>query len=141
MAPKLLLLVKYLAIGVNPMDNKIYDAIFIIIAVVSSLIYVLIYFSLRRQQRDISQQSRSRNRALQEEFVKTIMIVAFIQIFTLVPTSVHGLIYGWSPDSSVVNLIFFEMYFVNFAINPFLYIWRLKIYRKTFRLILCRKLR
>jgi ABC-type Fe3+ transport system permease subunit len=137
----LCLLVKYLAFGLNQMDNKIYDAIFIIIAVVSSLIYVLIYFSLRRQQRDISQQSRSRNRALQEEFVKTIMIVAFIQIFTLVPTSVHGLIYGWSRDSSVVNLIFFEMYFVNFAINPFLYIWRLKNYRKTFRLILCRKLR
>ena len=123
------------------MDNKINDATFIIIVVITSLIYVLIYFSLRKQRRDISQQKSSRNRALQEEFVKTIMIVAFIQIFTLVPTSVHGLIHGWSRDSSVINLIFFEMYFINFAINPFLYIWRLKNYRETFRLILCRKLR
>ena len=87
-------LVKYLAFGVNQMDGKIHDATFIIIVVVTSLIYVLIYFSLRRLQRHIFQQSRSRNRALQEAFVKTIMIVAFIQIFTLVPTSVHGLIYG-----------------------------------------------
>jgi ABC-type Fe3+ transport system permease subunit len=122
------------------MDGKIHDAIFIIIAVVTSLIYVLIYFSLRKQRRDISQQNRSRNRALQEEFVKTIMIVAFIQIFTLVPTSVYALIYRSSEDFSVVYLIFFEMYLINFAINPFLYIWRLKNYRKTFRLVLCRKL-
>jgi heme/copper-type cytochrome/quinol oxidase subunit 2 len=123
------------------MDNKIYDATFIIIAVISSLIYVLIYFSLRRQQRDISQQSRSRNRALQEEFVKTIMIVVFIQIFTLVPTSGYWLIHGRSDDSPVVNVIFFEIYLINSAINPFQYIWRLKNYRETFRLILCRKLR
>jgi hypothetical protein len=79
------------------------------------LIYVLIYFSLRREQRHISQQSRSRNRALQEEFVKTIMIVAFIEIITLVPTSVYALIYRWSDDFSVVNLIFFEMYLINFV--------------------------
>ena len=107
-------LVKYLAFGVNQMDGKIYDAIFIIIAVVTSLIYVLIYFSLRRQQRHISQQSRLRNRALQEAFVKTIMIVAFIQFFTLVPKSVYALIYRWSDDFSVVYLIFFEMYLINF---------------------------
>jgi uncharacterized membrane protein len=137
----LCLLVKYLAFGVNQMDNKIHDATFIIIAVVTSLIYVIIYFSLRREQGHISQQSRSRNRALQEEFVKTIMIVAFIEIFTLVPKSVYALIYRWSDDFSVVNLIFFEMHLINFAINPLLYIWRLKNYRKTFRLILCRKLR
>ena len=135
----LCLLVKYLAFDMNQMDNKIYDATFIIIAVITSLMYVFIYFSLRQQ--DISEQNRSGNRALQEAFVKTIMIVAFIQIFTLVPTSVYCLIHGWADDFSVVNLIFFQMYFINFAINPFLYIWRLKNYRETFRLILCRKLR
>ena len=137
----LCLLVKYLVFGVNQMDNKMYEAIFIIIAVVTSLIYVSIYFSLRKQRRDIPQENRSRSRTLQEEFVKTIMIVAFIQIFTLVPTSVYALIFDWSDDPSVVNFIFLEMYFINFAINPFLYIWRLKNYRKTFHLILCRKLR
>ena len=137
----LCLLVKYLAFDMNQMDNKIYDATFIIIAVVTSLMYVLIYFSLRKKQQDISEQNRSGNRALQEAFVKTIMIVAFIQIFTLVPSSVYCLINGWGNEFSVVNLIFFEIYFVNFAINPFLYIWRLKNYRETFRLIFCRKLR
>ena len=88
------LLVKYLAFGVNQLDHKINDATFIIIAVITSLIYVSIYFSLRKQRRDISQQNHSGNRALQEEFVKTIMIVGFIQIFTLVPTSGYWLIHG-----------------------------------------------
>ena len=58
-----LFMVKYLAFGVNQMDNKINDATFIIIVVITSLVYVLIYFSLRKQRRDISQQNRSRNRA------------------------------------------------------------------------------
>ena len=137
----LCLLVKYLAFDMNQMNNKIYDATFIIIAVITSLMYVLIYFSLRKKQQDISEQNRSGNRALQEAFVKTIMIVAFNQIFTVVPTSVYCLINGWADDFSVANLILFEIYFVNFAINPFLYIWRLKNYRETFLLIFCRKLR
>ena len=49
-----LFMVKYLAFGVNQMDNKINDATFIIIVVITSLIYVLIYFSLRKQRREIS---------------------------------------------------------------------------------------
>ena len=68
-------------------------------------------------------------------------MLAVNQIFTLVPTSGYCLIHGRSDDSPVVNVIFFEMHLINFAINPFLYIWRLKNYRETFRLILCRKLR
>ncbi len=135
------LLAKYLIFGTNETDDIIYDTTFIIIAFVSSLIYLLTYFSLRKQRRGIPQLNRSRCRDLQEEFVKTIMIVAFIQVFTLVPASVYGLIYGWSyEESSVVKLVVYSIYCVNFAVNPFLYIWRLRNYRETFRLIILCKL-
>ena len=132
-------LVKYLVLG--RVNRIMFDAVFITIALVTGLIYVLTYFSLKRQGRNISQENRSQSRAYQEQFVKTIMIVAFIQVFTLVPASVYGLIHGWSVDVfSIKGLLFFEMYFVNFSVNPFLYIWRLRNYRQTFRLIFCRKL-
>ncbi len=130
------LLVKCLVFG---METIIYDAVFIIIALVTVLIYALTYFSLKKQQRGISQHNRSRNRALQEEFVKTIMIVAFVQLLTLIPSSVYGVICSWQKFSVIATMTV-VLYLLNFSINPFLYIWRLRNYRQTFRLIFCRKL-
>ena len=137
------LLAKCLVLGVNQMTTKmgtiIYDAVFIIIALVTVLIYALTYFSLKKQQRGLSQHNRSRNRALQEEFVKTIMIVAFVQLLTLIPPSVYGVISAWQ-ENSVIAMMILALYLLNFSINPFLYIWRLRNYRQTFRLIFCKKL-
>ena len=84
------LLVKDLAFGISQTDMHIYDTIFIVIPLVTgliTLIYILTYFSLKKQEQNIYEQNRSRNRALQEEFLKTIIIVAFIQILTM-----HGAI-------------------------------------------------
>ena len=135
------LLVRGLSFGVSQTDMHIYDAIFIVIPLVTGLIYVLTYFSLRKQGQNISEQNRSRNRALQEQFLKTIIIVAFIQILTMVPLSIFTLVHGWSKSfSSVLKLVVYPMYVLNFAINPFLYIWRLRNYRQTFRLVFCTKL-
>ena len=125
------------------MNLKICQIIFIIIASVTFLIYVVTYFSLKRRGREISQQKRQsmQNRVLQEAFLKTIMIVAFVQITTLFPACIDGLYDGWSvssgdlDDCPVEGLIFFAMYCSNFSINPFLYIWRLKKYRETFSII------
>ena len=133
-------LIKYFAFSKTETIDLILDAVFVVISLVTGLIYVLTYYSLKKQERDISQENRSQSRAFQQQFVKTIMIVALIQVLTLVPSSLHGLIHGWSDYSSVEGLIFFEMYFVNFSINPFVYLWRLGKYRKTFRLIFCRRL-
>jgi uncharacterized membrane protein len=133
-------LVKDLALGPNQMDNKIYNTMFVIIAMVTSLIYVTTYFSLRKQGRGI-QQNQSRDRALREEFLKTIIMVAFIQILTLVPESVRSIVTSGSKSSDVssLELLVFQLYCLNFAINPILYIWRLRNYRQTFRLVICRK--
>ena len=133
--------VKEITYGPSKVDAKIYNSIFIIVALLSGLIYLITYVTLRKQKKYFSQQSRCQNRALQQQFFKTIIIVALIQIFTIVPPSVGGLVNFFSRggDSTVENGVFFQMYCLNFAINPFLYIWRLKNYRLTFCLVICRK--
>ena len=119
-------LVKEITYGPNKVDAKI---------------YLITYVTLRMQKKYFSQQSQCQNRALQQQFLKTIIIVALIEIFTIVPPSVGGLVNFFSRggDSTVENAVFFQMYCLNFAINPFLYIWRLKNYRLTFCLVICRK--
>ena len=125
-------------------DYKIYHIIFIIVASVTFCIYAVTYFSLKRQGREISQQqSQSQSRVLQEAFLKTIMIVTFIQISTLFPACIDGLYDGWSVSTGdldecpIGGLILFLMYCLNFSMNPLLYIWRLKNYRQTFSIIFC----
>jgi uncharacterized membrane protein len=135
------LLAKSLAFGGNKnYDLIVFEWVFIVISLVTGFIYVSTYFSLKKQGRNISQGNRSQSRAFQEKFLKTIMIVAFIQVFTLAPSSVYGLIRGWSGGFSIAGYLVFAMYFLNFSINPFVYIWRLRNYRQTFRLIFCRNL-
>jgi hypothetical protein len=136
------LLVKDLTFGTSQIDTQIYDTIFIVIPLVTGLIYVLTFLSLRKQRLIIYEQNQSRSRPLQEEFLKTIIIVAFIQILTMVPISSFSLVHGWSIDfdNSVSKLVVYSMYCINIAINPFLYIWRLRNYRQAFRLVFCTKL-
>ena len=139
-------LVKDLTFGpLYLIDRVLFNATFIVIASVTFFIYIFTYISLKKRGREISQQrTQSRNRVSEEEFLKTIIIVAFVQIITLAPTCIDRLITGWSvsyiddiDNILMENMIFFEMYCLNFAINPFLYIWRLKNYRKTFLLLFC----
>jgi hypothetical protein len=77
---------------------------YFIIAMVSSLIYVVTYFSLRKHGRGISQQNQTRDRAFREEFVKTIIIVAFIQILTLIPAYIGAMVIGCSKSSALPSL-------------------------------------
>ena len=126
-------------------DPLIYNAIFITVALLTAILYLITYLSLRRQERDISQQGQCQNRTLKQEFLKTITIVALIQILTLLPAnlcSLFGLQYRYgngNPEKIMIPIL--QMYWLNFALNPFLYIWRLKNYRRSFCLIFCRKTR
>jgi hypothetical protein len=125
--------------GFNKVGSIIYHTIIVVFSLLTVLIYLITYFSLRKQGRFLSGQRQSQNRS-QKEFLKTITIVAFIQILTFVPQNVLGLLDGLSyGSSSIVEVISFQVYFLNFATNPVLYFWRLTNYRRTLRLIVCRK--
>ena len=135
------LLARYLAFRLKKIDQIIYDTMFIVTALITSLIYILTCFSLKKQGRIILQHNRSQKQFLQENFVKTIMVVAFIQFFTLVPAYVNALMCDWSmKDFSVARLTILQIHFLNFTVNPFVYVWRLRNYQRTFRLIFCKKL-
>jgi hypothetical protein len=132
-------LVKTYIFGPDELVSIIYHTIMVLFTLLTGLIYLITYFSLRKQRRDIAGQRQSRNRS-QHEFLKTITMVAFIQILTMVPENVRGLLESLSYQSDLTaQVILFQMYCLNFAINPFLYFWRLKNYRRTLCLIFCRK--
>ena len=80
-----------------PIDLVLYNVIFIVIASVTFFIYIFTYISLKKRGRETSQQrTQSKNRVSEEEFLKTIIIVAFVKIITLAPTCIDRLISGWS---------------------------------------------
>ena len=133
-------------LGPNIVDKKIYLVTFIVVALLSGLIYLLTYVSLRRHERHISEQNQCQNRSLQREFLKTIFIVAIVQIITIIPANIYALVehllsYLSNHEKAVVEVVIIQLYFLNFAINPFLYMWRLKNYRRTFCLLFCRETR
>ena len=79
----------------------------------------------------------------------TMFSVSFITITTLAPLVIYiifveniciandrlNITYTrWSADP--VHTWLTTLFFVNFSINPFVYVWRLKNYRKTFKIIL-----
>ena len=114
-------------------NRPIHNTIMIIAALLTGLTDLITYVSLRKQNRKVSQQSQGGNRALQQEFLKTVLIVTFIEIFTLVPASFFGLVDGLSYGSDptdVVFIIVIQMYWLNFTINPLFYVWGLKSYRR-----------
>ena len=135
-------LAKYLAFGNHSHDDVSYHIVTVAFASLTNLIYGWTYFSLRKRRHAVSKYSR--NRDVREEFLKTITIVAFIQFVTLVPANLGSIFLSKGNGNidliSISSVIFSQLYSLNVAINPVLYIWRLKYYRKTFILVFCNKI-
>ncbi len=86
-----------------------------------------------------------------KRFMTTMFLVSFITITTLAPKMTYEFVTGEkdsnSKHSSVshfgsvgdpFSLWLTTLLYVNFSINPFLYIWRLKNYRRTFKIMIKR---
>ena len=96
------------------------------------------------RQEDISLTAkRSQNvRLLNEErFLWTIFLTSVITITTLMPLIMHDAVtytrYG-DGNTTTVYIFLYTLFVINFVVNPFLYCWRLKRYRKTCRLLFCK---
>ena len=130
------------------------------VIVSTCVLYMATYFTLKRQSRNISSQNSTMTianrhqemRILKEQrFLTTIILIACIAFVCLVPTSAVYQVTlskewwydGFTGDGStkfyVLMAISGAMYFLNFAVNPCIYILRLPNYRKTFQIVYCRK--
>ena len=118
-----------------------------IIIILSAFIYACTYAKLKEQSKTIALQNSNESRAQQlrllkeKQFLKTIILVACIAFVCIVPSIAFFIIF-YSLDlevgSIVANIfiqIFICLYYINFAINPVIYVIRLPNYRKTFRIL------
>ena len=136
-------------------DSQMLIILALVITLASGLTYVLTFLSLRKQARRLAaQEDHSGNhsqeaRVLKEkEFVKTIIIVCCVTMLTLPPLVIFSQVQlTQDPSSSnskfnkILRCIFTTLFYCNFAVNPFIYIWRLPKYRKSIHLMLrCKNL-
>lgn len=119
----------------------------------TQLFYLATYISLKKQRQqflrrqDTSQatlrtiESRLEN---EKRFLSTLAIVCATLMLTLLPVLSIMLVKALSKNvlmegriSFVVDLIFLVLLNSNFAVNPFIYLWRLPKYKKTFKKLYC----
>ncbi len=117
------------------------------------LIYLLACISIRKQRFSLStdiiksdtvkrmMKLRLRN---QNRFLTTVFIVNVVLLFGIMPTVIaahfmYTLERTVSTSVEIFVVITVILFFINLAANPFLYIWRLQKYRRTFFVMYCCK--
>ena len=111
-----------------------------------------IYISLKRQSRwKIEQNNSSRNHVEEErllkekKFLQTIISIASIAVFSFIPGWISTRVFAnrivpvdnirFQIISHISNLLLV----INFAINPLIYFIRFPNYRRTFKILYCRR--
>lgn len=119
------------------------------------VIYLLAYISIRKQRLTLitgNLESENMKRVLkirlknQSRFLTTILIVNMTLTFALFPSLLSGV---WQyflstavSSSNSLQVLYSTCdicFLLNMAANPFLYIWRLPKYRKSFLVLYCKK--
>ena len=113
----------------------------------AAFIYAITYASLKKQSKFLTTQDTSANRSLEarilkeKRFLKTIAVICFVEITTLSPIIILFVIKNMSLNTNTMQVIFSSnllLFTINFVVNPFIYIWRLPKYRKTFSVLYCK---
>ena len=114
-------------------------------------VYVLALISIRKQRKmlwedaaisDCARRMMKLRLRNQNSFLTTVLIINLFLIFGVIPTVI-----SWHlsdilarTESTSVDLFFSIIdiwFYLNIAANPFLYVWRLPKYRKTFFVMYC----
>ena len=124
----------------------------VIITILSSVMYSSTYYKLKKQSRSIVLQNSNGNRAQEirilkeKRFLRTIIIIASIAFLCFIPYLVWFVLYsylGLLEDNqqafSVLQAVCTSIFYINFAVNPSIYVMRLPSYRKTFYILYCRR--
>ena len=121
-----------------------------LVIVITGIIYGITYYKLKKQLNNlalenVSNQQRQARNIKEKRFLKTIIIIGCIEFACVVPTSTffHWAVIEKKFFNGVVarsvNGISTGIYYLNFAVNPLVYVLRLPNYRKTFYLLYCCK--
>jgi cation transport ATPase len=85
--------------------------------------------------------SQAINNAKEQKFLNTIIIIACIAVVTVAPATIYTQFYATAvaelnPEANMIlAAVLISILSLNFAVNPFVYVLRLKRYRKTFKLV------
>jgi uncharacterized membrane protein len=111
--------------------------------VCSVVLYAITYSTLKTHSKNLAQQNSTESRAQEikilkeKKFLKTIIIIACIAFFCVVPTMIYFqlntlyLLLDNLAGSILLDTLQLLLY-TNFAVNPLIYVLRLPNYRKTF---------
>ena len=134
----------------NDMDQLLMNLQEVVCIIFASIMYGFTYFKLTKQSKNIALENvpnrQQQARVMRDKrFLRTIIVIACIAFACIVPTSVfyhyavpQKLITG-DAVVRILNTITTCIFYVNYAVNPLVYVLRLPNYRKTFYLLYCRK--
>ena len=116
----------------------------------ASVVYGLTYYALKKQSQNLALENilnrQQQARIMREkQFLKTIIIVACIQVVCVVPSTiffhmnVFQKLFSDGLTVEVLNEVSSGIFHINFAVNPLVYVVRLPNYKKTFSLLYCCK--
>ena len=120
----------------------------VIVIISSAVMYSSTYYKLKKQSRNIALQNSTETRAQEirilkeKRFLKTIIIIACVAFVSTLPYLVIYLLNGYLHFNNVFAILYtvsVSVFYINFAVNPLLYILRLPSYRKTFYLLYWRR--
>ena len=122
-----------------------------ILIILSAAIYSLTYHKLKKQSKKVASQNSNESCAQQirilkeKRFLKTIIIIACIAFVCVVPFMIFFLSYDSlhlsrdNVSSEIIGTAILFIVYINFAVNPLIYLLRLPNYRKTFHLLYWRR--
>ena len=141
---------KKIVFGNNTYDIQIISGLGMAITLCTGLAYAVTYFFLRQQARRLAAQDvlstvnfcHQARITKEKQFLKTIIIVSCIAVSTLLPLAVFSTVVHPrdslnSASVAILPCILVTIFYFNFVINPFIYVWRLPKYRRTFYLLYC----
>ena len=133
-------------------EELVYGGLAAALFLLAAVSYASVYIALKRQSKNITTQNNpSRNRAeevrllKEKKFLRTIVIIASITVISFIPgyTFIGVLPNRIMPVDSIafqiISYISSLLMVINFAINPLIYLFRFPNYRRTFKILYCRR--
>ena len=129
-------------------DQLVLNCFGVTLILVSAVMYTLTYFKLKKQSQNIqalqnSVESRAQELRIRKEkqFLRTILIIACIAFTCIVPSTLISTfsMYIQPSTTRIFVIIAYCMVYINYSINPLVYILRLPNYRKSFYLLYCKR--